>query len=100
MADTVALPNLFDDNKDFWTHPIYDRYEANRKGIVRNIENKKDVGALTNSGYLIIGVYNQGIRKKYLKHRFIYESFFGLITDPKLVIDHKNNIKTDNRLEN
>ena len=41
MADTVALPNLFDDNKDFWTHPIYDNWESNREGIVRHVKHKK-----------------------------------------------------------
>jgi len=34
-----------------------------------------------------------------LTHRFIYECFHGIITD-KRVVDHINNIKTDNRLDN
>ena len=28
-----------------------------------------------------------------MKHRFIYEAFHGLITNPKLVIDHINKYK-------
>ena len=100
MADTVALPNLFDDNKDFWTHPIYDNWESNREGIVRHVKHKKDIGRLGNVGYLKINVYDEGIRKDYLKHRFIFECFHGKINDVKLVVDHINNIKTDNRLEN
>ena len=45
-------------------------------------------------------MYDNGTQKHYLKHRFIYECFHGLITNTKLVIDHINNIKTDNRLDN
>ena len=35
-----------------------------------------------------------------MKHIFIFECFHGKINEVKLVVDHKNNIKTDNRLEN
>ena len=34
-----------------------------------------------------------------MSHRFIYECFHGQITD-KRVVDHINNIRTDNRLDN
>ena len=61
----------------FWTHPVYDKWEANRKGIVRHIENKKDIGHLNNTGYLRITVRDQGIQKNYYKHRFIFECFHG-----------------------
>ena len=100
MSELIPIPNEFDDINDFWTHPIYDKWEANRKGIVRHVENKKDIGRLSNTGYLRITVRDQGIRKDYQKHRFIYECFFGVITNTKLVVDHINNIKTDNRLKN
>ena len=100
MSELIPIPNEFDDANDLWPHPIYDRWEANRLGIVRHVENKKDVGRLTNSGYLRINVSDEGIRKDYLKHRFIFECFHGKINNAKLVVDHFNNIKTDNRLEN
>ena len=100
MCESIPIPNEFDDENDFWPHPIYDRYEANRKGVVRHVKNKKDIGHLNNSGYLLIGVSDEGIRKDYLKHRFIFECFHGKINDAKLVVDHINNIKIDNRLEN
>ena len=45
-------------------------------------------------------MYDHGIRKDYQKHRFIFECFHGKINDVKLVVDHINNIKIDNRLEN
>ena len=100
MCELIPLPNEFDDANDFWPHPVYDRWEANREGIVRHVENKKDIGSLKNSGYLLIGVSDGGIRKGYHKHRFIFECFHGKINDVKLVVDHINNIKIDNRLEN
>ena len=87
-------------SNDFCKHPIYDKWEANREGIVRHVEHKKDIGCLKKSGYILITVYDQGIKKEYGKHRFIFECFHGKINDVKLVVDHINNIKTDNRLEN
>ena len=100
MCELIPLPNEFDDANDFWLHPVYDRYEANREGIVQHVKSKKDIGCVSKIGYLQITVSNQGIKKNYLKHQFIYECFHGKINDVKLVIDHINNIKTDNRLEN
>ena len=100
MCELIPLPNEFDDTNDFWPHPVYDRYQANREGIVRHVKNKKDIACLSKIGYLQINVCNQGIKKNYLKHRFIFECFHGKINDAKLVVDHINNIKIDNRLEN
>ena len=57
---------------DFCRHPVYDRWEANREGIVRHVENKKDIGGLTNSGYLRITVYDQDIRKKIFKAQIYF----------------------------
>ena len=99
MSESIPIPNEFDDANDFWSHPIYERYEANRNGVVRHVVNKKDLGHLKN-GYLQICVSDRGIIKNYRKHRFIFECFHGKINDVKLVVDHINNIKTDNRLEN
>ena len=95
------IRTVLNNANDFWTHPFYDRYEANREGIVRHVVNKKNIGTLSNTGYLkIIVSDHQGIRKDYRKHRFIFECFYGKINDAKLVVDHINNIKTDNRLQN
>ena len=101
MCDLIPIPNEFDDANDFWSHPIYDRWEANREGVVRHVKHKKDIGCLNKFGYLKISLVNdEGIRKHYQKHRFIFECFHGKINDVKLVVDHVNNIKIDNRLEN
>ena len=99
-AETLPIPNEFDDDYEFWQHQIYNNYEANRNGIIRNIKRKKTVGFLENHGYYRITVRdNNGKRKNFRSHRFIYECFYGIITD-KRVVDHINIIKTDNRLDN
>ena len=41
MCDLIPVPNEFDDANDFWLHPVYDNYEANRNGVVRHIKHKK-----------------------------------------------------------
>ena len=76
---------------------FYDRYEANREGVVRHVQSKKDIGWSDNHGYIRIGIRDSGIHKNYQKHRFIFECFHGKINDVKLVVDHINNIKTGNR---
>ena len=38
MCELIPIPNEFDDANDFWPHPIYDRWEANRNGMVRHVE--------------------------------------------------------------
>jgi len=95
-AETLPIPNEFDDSNDYWIHPIYERYEGNRNGIIRHIKKKKPVGYLDNHGYYRIGIRDNGKRKKLMSHRFIYECFHGIITD-KRVVEHINNNKTDNR---
>ena len=64
MCELIPIPNEFDDVNDFWTHPIYNNYEANRLGIVRHVKHKKDIGCLQKSGYILITVYDLGIKKK------------------------------------
>ena len=99
IAETLPIPNEFDDDNDYWPHPICTEYEANRNGIVRHIKRKKPVGCLNNNGYYKGTVYDNGKKKNIYKHRFLYECFYGVITD-KRVVDHINNIRIDNRLDN
>ena len=87
MWELIPIPNDFDDFNDFWPHPVYDRWEANRGDVVRHVANKKDIGRSDNHGYLRITVRDSGIRKDYQKHRFIFECFYGKINDAKLVVD-------------
>ncbi len=85
---------------EFQPHPVFDLYEANDRGIIRNRKTKKVIGFITNMGYLMVTVRETTTNQvNCYNHRFVYEVFCGII--PKnLVINHINNVKTDNRLEN
>jgi len=64
-AETTPIPNEFDDDNDFWSHPIYTNYECNRNRIVRNIKNKKPIGSLNRHGYYHNSVNDNGKRKTF-----------------------------------
>jgi len=68
-------------------------------GVIRNIVNKEPIGHLTNRGYYQVTVGYNGKKKNFKSHRFLYECFHGKITDNR-VVDHINNIRIDNRLDN
>ena len=52
-----------------------------------------------NRGYIEVNPYSQGKRYYILLHRLVWSSFMGDIK-PSVVIDHRNNVKEDNRLSN
>jgi hypothetical protein len=53
----------------------------------------------TNNGYSSLNTSKNGKQRKIGLHRAVWESFNGMIP-PELMVNHKNGIKTDNRLEN
>ena len=61
----------------------------------------KLVGHKNHNGYVTISVktINATKQKTIQAHRFIYECFYGIIPNEK-VIDHINDIKDDNRIKN
>lgn len=80
------------------------KYYADKEGNVYNTNDYKLKQHKHHKGYLVFTEYNTnkyGDKKKksWRVHRFIWEYFNGEIPD-HLEIDHINNIKTDNRLEN
>lgn len=86
----------------FKVHPGYDLYAASKDGQIIHILKKQPAdGFSLHNGDLKITVckYKEKIQKNYFVHRFVWECFNGIISDNK-VIDHKNDIKTDNRLDN
>jgi hypothetical protein len=56
-------------------------------------------GGLNGGGYNQIPMRNNGIRKNVLAHRLVTKAFIPNIEN-KPDVNHKNGIKTDNRLEN
>ena len=99
-ADTrfnVGQMKSFINGKEYWVHPVYDLYGANKDGEVINIHRGAPrKGNYHPNGYLITMVRSIGdIKQKAVRvHRFIYECFNGLIPD-NMVIDHINDIKCD-----
>src|SRR5690606_26581156 len=78
-------------------------YQASPNGYVKSLGvryNNGEVilkGGLTRSGYLTIVLCKNKKRYNKLIHRIIAETFLGL---SEKQVNHKNGIKTDNRLEN
>lgn len=66
--------------------------KALKKGKILKIQKN-------NNGYSIVGLHKNGKRKLYLIHRLVYESFNGPIPDG-MQVNHINEDKTDNHLEN
>lgn len=54
---------------------------------------------LTRNGYYRVALCKNSIRKFYLVHRLVFEAFNSTIPEG-LQVNHKNEIKTDNRLSN
>lgn len=53
-----------------------------------------------NSGYLIVCIWKNGEKKNELVHRIMADNFLSNNDPNKNQVNHKNGIKTDNRLEN
>lgn len=66
--------------------------KANRKGVIKKLD-------ITNRGYSIVVLFFGNVSKGYLCHRLVAEAF---IQNPnkKPDVNHKNGIKTDNRVDN
>ena len=76
-------------------------YEINvNSHEIRNSKSKKIIKPrVNNKGYYYIGLYSNGIEKRYLLHRLIYNNLVGLL-NPESIIDHIDNNPLNNSLEN
>lgn len=87
----------------------YEGYQVSNLGRVRSLDridsnNHPLKGVvlkphISNSGYLLVGLYKQQKRDGKLVHRLVAEAFIPNY-DNKPEIDHINTVKTDNRVEN
>ena len=77
-------------------------YQASNFGRIKSLKYGKEKilkPRLGKRGYQMVQLYKDGKGKNYRIHRLVYEAFNDKI--PKgLVVNHLNEIKTDNRLEN
>jgi DNA (cytosine-5)-methyltransferase 1 len=59
----------------------------------------RELGCQHPSGYIVINLTANGVKKQVRAHRVIWMSKYGMIPNG-LVVDHQNNDKADNRIEN
>lgn len=73
-------------------------YEISDMGSIRNIQTAKYLtGGINSDGYYTVVLSNNGKTKSYKVHRLVAEHF---TRKPRIEVNHKNGIKTDNRAEN
>lgn len=77
----------------------FEKYEIYEDGRIYSYISKKFLKpAITHNGYQRVMLYdNEGKRKMYFVHRIVWESFTGKPIPPRMQINHRNEIKTDNR---
>lgn len=77
----------------------YEKYEVYPDGRIFSYWTNKWLKPITQkNGYQVVWlVDNDGKKKKYLLHRVIYESVSGEPIPEGMQINHRNEIKTDNR---
>ena len=103
MFDNLQSRKVKINGEKYYKHPVFDNYAAFKKGNIINIKTKKILSKKKNNGngYLIFCLCNEKLeeKKNYYQHRFVYEVFKGMI--PSIMeIDHRNSIRSDNRIKN
>lgn len=79
----------------------YENYMVSSMGNVARVECGvlKPLKKYDNHGYCRVAIYISGGQKMHLVHRMVAQVFIPTQTD-NMEINHKNEIRTDNRLEN
>ena len=102
LFDSRIKQRVIFDGKKIYKHPIFNDYAASKNGNILSLKTKKIFKMnKERQGYLKFVIYNKKIEKplNYKQHRFVYEVFKGAIPSC-LEVDHRNNLKTDNRIIN
>jgi hypothetical protein len=91
---------------EIWkTIPDYEDYQVSNLGNVKSLKWGKEKilkGALGSYGYYEVNLLKDKKQKIFKVHKLVAMGFLGHKPDGthKIVVDHINNIKTDNRVEN
>ena len=79
---------------------MFTNYAASKEGEVINVKTGRKLKMGKNhAGYYRFGLQHKKRRKHYFQHRFVFEAIKGDIPEG-FEIDHKNEVKTDNRIKN
>jgi hypothetical protein len=85
-------------------HPLYRSYYATADGEIYSIKKYGDdlriKQAFHGRGYLQFGPMIAGKKRMYLSHRFVYECITGEMIPAGLQINHIDNCKTNNHIDN
>lgn len=80
------------------------RYQASSLGRVRNTQCRFGREALkpfkSSTGYWEVELFHAGVGKRAKVHRLVWEAFNGPIPEDRPQINHKDGVKTNNRIEN
>lgn len=87
--------------KEIWKQiPNYPNYEVSNIGNVRNRKYSRTLKPyLHNTGYLSVSLCKNNKANTFYIHRLVAQAFIRESKDRE-VVNHKNFIKSDNRLEN
>ena len=76
-----------------------ERFRKGKNGSLVTVKERILKPWINSTGYYLIELHKQSIKKKYYVHRLVWSAFNGQI--PKnMQVNHINEIKTDNRLSN
>ena len=79
----------------------FPRYEVSTFGRFRNRSTGQYLkGTTTNSGYLHVGLIRNGRQVTNQAHRIVAETFLEMPSTKHRDVNHKNKVRTDNRVSN
>ena len=88
--------------KEIWKNiPNYEGYQVSNLGRVKSFYGLKEkiLKPKITRGYYQVHLHKNSIGKWYSIHRLVFEAFNGTIPEG-LQVNHINEVKTDNKLEN
>ena len=75
-------------------------YEVSNLGRVRNKKRNTMVTLLDNNGYHRVELWKNNKRRRYMLHRVVAQTWIPNDDETKTQVNHINEIKTDNKVEN
>ena len=75
-------------------------YEVSNLGRIRNKKRNTMVTLLDNNGYHRVELWKNNKSRRYMLHRVVAQTWIPNDDETKTQVNHINEIKTDNRVEN